>query len=64
MGRVLVIAHPECTYLTTSANKWLRDQPPRKTGVLVGTMCLLPRLTGRATRRFLTCIDFESLFGD
>jgi len=25
-----------CTYLTVSANKWYKDQPPRKSGVLVG----------------------------
>jgi len=33
----LVIAHPPCTYLTVSANKWLKDQPPRKSGALVGS---------------------------
>lgn len=27
---------PPCTFLTVSANKWYRDQPPRKSGVLVG----------------------------
>lgn len=32
----LVIAFPPCTYLTVSANKWLKDQPPRKSGALVG----------------------------
>jgi len=32
----LGIFHPECTYLTVSANKWLKDQPPRKSGALVG----------------------------
>ena len=32
----LVIAHPPCTYLTVTANKWLKDQPPRKSGALVG----------------------------
>jgi len=36
MGWDLVIAHPPCTYLTVSANKWLKDQPPRKSGTLVG----------------------------
>ena len=25
----LMIAHPPCTYLTVSANHWLKDQPPR-----------------------------------
>jgi hypothetical protein len=27
---------PPCTYLTVSANKWYKDQPPRKSGALVG----------------------------
>lgn len=30
------IFFPPCTYLTVSANKWYKDQPPRKSGVLVG----------------------------
>lgn len=30
------IFHPVCTYLTVSANKWLKDQPERKSGALVG----------------------------
>ena len=32
----LMVAHPPCTYLTVSANKWLKDQPERKSGTLVG----------------------------
>jgi hypothetical protein len=32
----LGIFHPPCTYLTISANKWYKDQPKRKSGVLVG----------------------------
>lgn len=32
----LIIAHPPCTYLTVTANKWLKDQPERKSGTLVG----------------------------
>lgn len=32
----LMIAHPPCTYLAVSANKWYKDQPPRKSGALVG----------------------------
>jgi hypothetical protein len=32
----LAIFHPPCTYLTVSANKWYKDQPPRKSGTLVG----------------------------
>jgi len=31
-----IIAFPDCTYLTVSANKWYKDQPPRKSGKLVG----------------------------
>lgn len=31
-----MIAHPECTYLTVTANKWLKDQPERESGALVG----------------------------
>jgi len=30
------IFFPDCTYLTISANKWYKDQPPRKSGTLVG----------------------------
>ena len=30
------IFFPTCTYLTVSANKWYKDQPPRKSGVLIG----------------------------
>ena len=32
----LMVAHPPCTYLTVSANKWYKDQPERKSGTLVG----------------------------
>lgn len=32
----LAILHPPCTYLTVTANKWLKDQPPLKSGALVG----------------------------
>ena len=35
-GWDLIIAHPPCTYLTVSANKWLKDQPERLSGALVG----------------------------
>lgn len=35
-GWDLMIAHPPCTYLTVSANKWLKDQPARASGILVG----------------------------
>jgi len=32
----MIIAFPDCTYLTVTANKWLKDQAPRKSGALVG----------------------------
>jgi hypothetical protein len=32
----MMIAHPPCTYLSVTANKWLKDQPARKSGALVG----------------------------
>lgn len=32
----LGVFFPDCTYLTVTANKWLKDQPPRKSGALVG----------------------------
>ena len=35
-GWDMMIGHPPCTYLTVTANKWLKDQPPRKSGALVG----------------------------
>jgi len=35
-GWDLMIAHPPCTYLTVTANKWLKDQPKRESGKLVG----------------------------
>jgi hypothetical protein len=39
----LMIAHPPCTYLTVSANKWYKDQPERKSGTLVGEARRLAR---------------------
>lgn len=36
-GWDLMVAHPPCTYLTVSGNKWLSDDiAPRKSGALVG----------------------------
>lgn len=32
----LMICFPPCTYLTVTANGWLKDQPPLKSGALVG----------------------------
>jgi hypothetical protein len=30
------IFHPDCTYMTVTGNKWMKDQPARKSGALVG----------------------------
>jgi hypothetical protein len=35
-GWDIMVAFPPCTYLTVTANKWLKDQPPLKSGALVG----------------------------
>lgn len=35
-GWDMMVAHPPCTYLTVTANKWLKDQPKRVSGKLVG----------------------------
>lgn len=35
-GWDVAIFFPDCTYLTVTANKWLKDQSPRKSGALVG----------------------------
>lgn len=32
----MMIGHPPCTYLTVTANGWLKDQKARKSGKLVG----------------------------
>lgn len=32
----MIICFPDCTYLTVTGNKWFKDQPPRKSGALVG----------------------------
>jgi hypothetical protein len=32
----MLIAHPPCTYITVTGNKWFTEQPPRKSGALVG----------------------------
>lgn len=33
----LAVFHPDCTYLAVTANKWLKEQPARKSGALVGS---------------------------
>lgn len=42
----MMIAFPPCTYLTISANKWYKDQPPRKSGTLVGNERQKARIEG------------------
>jgi len=32
----MAVFFPDCTYLTVTANKWLKDQPERASGALVG----------------------------
>lgn len=43
-GWDMMIGHPPCTYLTNAANKWLKDQPPLKSGKLVGEERRLARV--------------------
>jgi hypothetical protein len=35
-GWGMAIFNPDCTYITVTANKWLKDQPARESGALVG----------------------------
>lgn len=35
-GWDMILAFPPCTYLTASANRWYKDQPQPKSGILVG----------------------------
>jgi len=42
------IFFPDCTYLTISANKWYKDQPPRKSGTLVGVERRVARIEAAA----------------
>ena len=51
----MIIAFPPCTYLTVSGNKWLKDQPPRKSGALVGKERRAARKDG---------IDFFMMFAN
>lgn len=46
-----MIAHPPCTYLTVTGNKWLKDQAARKSGALVGAERRAAR--GAASRFFM-----------
>lgn len=44
----MMIAHPECTYLTVSANGWFKDQLERKSGALVGEARRIARIESMA----------------
>jgi len=52
-GFDMMIAHPPCTYLTVSANKWLKNQPKRKSGALVGVERRIARFTAANFFMFL-----------
>lgn len=49
------VFHPECTYLTVSANSWFKDQPERKSGALVGQARRDAR--EKAIEFFMRCYD-------
>lgn len=51
----LMIAHPPCTFLTVTANKWLKDQPKRESGKLVGKERRLAK--SEAESFFLTLLN-------
>jgi hypothetical protein len=51
----MVVAHPPCTYLTVSANGWLKDQPTRKSGALVGAA--RRAAVEDAVRFFMACYE-------
>lgn len=54
------ILHPPCTYLCVTANKWLKDQPERKTGSLVG---LARRVAQKeAIDFFMKCVGLHKKF--
>lgn len=50
------IFSPPCTYLTVTANKWLKDQPKRKSGALVGKERRLAKAD--AYEFFMACWNF------
>lgn len=51
------IFFPDCTYLTVSANKWYKDQPPRKSGALVGEARRQAR--EQAVKFFMRLVDAD-----
>jgi len=56
-GWDMMIAHPPCTYLTVTANKWLKDQPARKSGALVGDE--RRRARGEAVKFFMVLVSAD-----
>lgn len=51
------IFHPDCTYLTNTGNKWLKDQTARKSGALVGQARRDAR--ERAIKFFMDCYNAD-----
>lgn len=54
------ILYPPCTYLCVTANKWLKDQPERKTGALVGEARRIAQK--EAEQFFMRCVGLHKKF--
>lgn len=54
------ILHPPCTYLAVTANKWLKDQPTRKSGALVGEE--RRQAQKEAAEFFMRCVELRHKF--
>lgn len=54
------ILHPPCTYLSVTANKWLKDQPARKSGALVGNARRVAQK--EAIDFFMKCVGLRKKF--
>lgn len=55
------IFFPDCTFLTTSANRWLKDQPKRLSGVLVGAARRVARKKAIAFFKKLYYCDIKKI---
>lgn len=53
----LIIVHPPCTYLAVTGNKWLKDQPPRESGALVGHERRVAQK--QAIQFFMSCVGLR-----
>lgn len=56
----LAILYPPCTYLTVTANKWLKDQPERESGALVGEARRIAQKD--AETFFMKCVGLRKKF--